>query len=78
MLRRFSEILRETSGYLPTIKWEIDSSHEIHLANQILAMNKKLAEAKTPQAKNMLQRQIEATDKQIDQMVYKLYDLTCE
>jgi hypothetical protein len=39
-------------------------------------LNKKLAEAKTPQAKNMFQRQIEATDKQIDQLVYKLYDLT--
>jgi len=48
----------------------------IDLGNQMLAMNKKLAEAKIPQAKNMLQRQIEATDKQIDQLVYKLYDLT--
>jgi uncharacterized protein with gpF-like domain len=48
------------------------------LVNQMLAMNKKLAEAKTPQAKNVLQRQIEATDKQIDQLVYKLYDLTDE
>ncbi len=50
----------------------------IDLANQMLAMNKKLSEAKTPQAKDMLQRQIEATDKQIDQLVYKLYDLTEE
>ena len=50
----------------------------VSLVNQMLAMNKKLAEAKTPQAKNMLQRQIETTDKQIDQLVYKLYDLTDE
>ncbi|MCK4539839.1 N-6 DNA methylase, partial [Candidatus Parcubacteria bacterium] len=50
----------------------------VSLVNQMLAMNKKLAEAKTPQAKNVLQRQIEATDKQIDQLVYKLYDLTEE
>ena len=48
----------------------------VTLVNQMLVMNKKLAEAKTPQAKNMLHRQIKTTDKQIDQLVYKLYDLT--
>ena len=31
-----------------------------------------------PQEKTALQRQIEATDKQIDQLVYKLYGLTEE
>jgi CII-binding regulator of phage lambda lysogenization HflD len=50
----------------------------VNLVNQMLAMNKKLAEAKTPQAKDVLQRQIETIDKQIDQLVYKLYDLTDE
>jgi CII-binding regulator of phage lambda lysogenization HflD len=50
----------------------------VSLVNQMLAMNKKLTEAKTPQAKNVLQRQIEATDKQIDQLVYELYNLTEE
>ena len=44
----------------------------------MLSLNKKLSEAKSPQAKEILQRQIEATDKQIDQLVYKLYDLTDE
>ncbi|MBW2737946.1 MAG: Eco57I restriction-modification methylase domain-containing protein [Deltaproteobacteria bacterium] len=55
-----------------------DHDQMVNLVNQMLAMNKKLAKAKTPQAKNMLQRQIETTDKQIDQLVYKLYDLTNE
>ena len=50
----------------------------VNLVEQMLDLNQKLAEAKTPQAKNVLQRQIEATDKQIDQLVYKLYDLTDE
>jgi len=36
------------------------------------------AEAKTPQENEMLKRQIEFTDKQIDHLVYKLYDLTDE
>jgi hypothetical protein len=50
----------------------------VNLVEQMLDLNQKLAEAKTPQAKNILQRQFEATDKQIDQLVYKLYDLTEE
>ena len=50
----------------------------VTLVNQMLDLNKKLAEAKTPQAKDMLQRQSETTDKQIDQLVCKLYNLTKE
>ena len=30
----------------------------------------------TPQAKTILKRQIEATDREIDSLVYRLYDLT--
>ena len=55
-----------------------DHALMVNLVNQMLYMNKKLGGAKTPQAKNILQRQFEATDKQIDQLVYKLYDLTEE
>ncbi|MFQ5771681.1 MAG: hypothetical protein ACE5HX_14200 [bacterium] len=40
--------------------------------------HKQLAEAKTPQAKTVLQRQIDTTDRQIDLLVYELYDLTEE
>jgi hypothetical protein len=34
------------------------------------------AEAKEPQTKTVLQRQIETTDHQIDRLVYELYELT--
>ncbi len=44
----------------------------------MLDLNKQLAEAKAPQTKTVLQRQIETINKQIDQLVYKLYDLTDE
>jgi hypothetical protein len=44
----------------------------------MLDLNKQLAEAKVPQAKTVLQRQIETTDYQIDRLVYKLYGLTAE
>ncbi len=50
----------------------------ISLVDQMLELNKKLAESKVPQTTEMLRRQIESTDKQIDQLVYKLYDLTEE
>jgi hypothetical protein len=34
--------------------------------------------AKTPAAQTALQRQIDATDRQIDELVYQLYGLTAE
>jgi type I restriction-modification system DNA methylase subunit len=56
------------------------SAHDqmLTLVDQMLDLNKRLAESKMPQTTEMLRRQIEATDKQIDDLVYKLYDLTDE
>ncbi len=50
----------------------------VSLVDQMLELNKKLAAAATPQEKSTLGRRIEATDRQIDQLVYELYDLTPE
>jgi predicted RNA methylase len=50
----------------------------MNLADQMLAFDEKLAQAKTPQAQHLLQQQIEITDHQIDQLVYELYGLTEE
>ncbi|MBW1907913.1 MAG: N-6 DNA methylase [Deltaproteobacteria bacterium] len=50
----------------------------IDLVEQMLTLHKKLAEAKIPQAKTVVQRQIETTDRQIDKLVYELYGLTQE
>ena len=50
----------------------------VDLVEQVLELHKQLAEAKEPQAKTVLQRQIEATDRQIDELVYDLYGLTDE
>jgi hypothetical protein len=66
-----------------TINFSKSSEKKLHdqmvnLVDQMLNLNKKLNNAKLPQEKNLLQRQIETTDKQIDQLVYKLYDLTNE
>ena len=50
----------------------------VSLVDQMLNLNKRLAESKVPQTTEMLRRQIESTDRQIDQLVYRLYDLTEE
>ena len=45
------------------------------LLQQILDLHERLAAAKTPHEKTALQRQVEATDRQIGQLVYELYGL---
>jgi hypothetical protein len=44
----------------------------VELVEQILSLNKQLSSAKTAHDKTILQRQIDATDKQIDNLVYGL------
>jgi hypothetical protein len=68
---------------IPTIDFSDPSDKAIHgqmivLVEQILALHKQLAEAKEPQAKTVLQRRIETTDRQINELVYDLYSLTDE
>ena len=48
----------------------------VELVEQMLQLNKQIAGAKVPQVKMVLQRQIETTDRQIDRLVYELYELT--
>ncbi len=58
-----------------------DKSHHdqmVSLVDQMIELHKKCNKSSLPQEKNVLQRQIETTDRQIDQLVYKLYDLTEE
>ncbi|MEK0337695.1 MAG: TaqI-like C-terminal specificity domain-containing protein, partial [Nitrosopumilus sp.] len=50
----------------------------VRLVESILELNKQLAQAKTPHDREVLQRQIDATDKQIDRLVYELYELSEE
>ncbi|KAA0226898.1 hypothetical protein EDS67_18450 [candidate division KSB1 bacterium] len=50
----------------------------VALVERMLALHQQLAAAKISHDKTALQRQIEATDKQIDQLVYELYGLSEE
>jgi hypothetical protein len=64
---------------LPIPNYNGDQKNRIvALVDQMLALHKQLVEAKTPHDKTTLQRQIDATDHQIDQLVYELYGLTEE
>lgn len=56
------------------------ASHDkiVQLVEQMLTLNKQLAKASVPQTKTVLKRQIEATNRQIDELVYQLYGLTGE
>ncbi|RKZ50619.1 MAG: restriction endonuclease subunit M [Candidatus Parabeggiatoa sp. nov. 3] len=56
-----------------------DSSHQmVELVKEMLALNKQRAANNDPYTMKSIERRIEATDKQIDQVVYRLYDLTRE
>jgi len=50
----------------------------VKLVECMLDLHKKLAAAKVPDEKTKIQRQIDSADRQIDQLVYKLYNLTQE
>ena len=58
----------------PTDKARHDKT--VGLVEQMLSLHKQLAEAKTPDERTRIQRQIDATDHQIDLLIYELYDLT--
>jgi hypothetical protein len=49
---------------------------KVELVARMLDLHRQLAEAKVPQVKTVPQRQIAATDRQIDRLVYELYGLT--
>ncbi len=72
-LRFFEQYLRELPipavGPLP--RNELERS-----VQRMLDLHKRLQSAKTEHERTLLQRQIEATDEEIDQLVYELYGLT--
>ena len=50
----------------------------VELVERMLDLHKQLHAARLTQAQTLLQRQIDATDRQIDRLVYELYGLTEE
>ena len=50
----------------------------VSFVEQMLDLNKKITSLKNPNEKTRIQRQLTATDEQIDNLVYELYNLTDE
>ncbi len=50
----------------------------VFLVDEMLNLHRIIDEVKIPQEKKRIQRQIDATDRQIDNLVYQLYELTDE
>ena len=48
----------------------------VTLVQRMLALSEQLAEAKSPPAKTPVERQMQATDAEIDRLVFELYGLT--
>ncbi|MBC8180404.1 N-6 DNA methylase, partial [candidate division KSB1 bacterium] len=67
--------------FCPTKNIDHDKSNHdqiVTLVEQMLNLHKQLSETKLPQSKTTIKRQIETTDREIDRLVYELYDLTDE
>jgi hypothetical protein len=74
-----SRFIRNLPIRIINISEPIDKArHEkmVDLVGQMLTLREQLTAARTPDGKTRLQRQIDATDQQIDQLVYELYGLT--
>ena len=54
------------------------ADHLVSVVQQMLDLHKQLSAAKMSHEKTAIQRQIDATDRRIDKLVYELYDLTDE
>jgi len=81
----FPKILVSDIKNLPICKIDFNDpkdkyrhNHMVSLVETMLALHKRLPEVKTPREKETIQRQIDATDAQIDKLVYELYGLTEE
>ena len=68
---------------IPLLDMSNTQDKEMHdkivtLVDNIIALNKKLSVEKNPNSITIINRQINAVDKQIDSLVYKLYNLSDE
>jgi len=90
-LRSISNVFRAgwitcTKQYVETLPIRMIDAHNsadkaahdrmVKLVDSMLALHKQLSAAKSAAQKDIIQRQIDATDREIDRLVYDLYGLT--
>lgn len=56
--------------------WVLRRDRMVDVVGEMLDLHKRLPKVKTDHARTVIQRQIDATDREIDQLVYGLYGLT--
>jgi len=76
-------VVPENIRQLPIREINFNERNEVEKHNQVIAMVNHMLDlhkrsATTPQEQEQLRREIESTDRQIDQLVYQLYGLTEE
>jgi type I restriction-modification system DNA methylase subunit len=74
----FPQILKGNIDKLPINTKADNKKYIIDRVDQMLNLNSQFRVLKTPTEKTQLQRQIDATDAEIDRLVYELYGLTDE
>jgi type I restriction-modification system DNA methylase subunit len=79
----FPKVLVSDLSRLPIARLDSANKHSakahdrvVQLVQQMLDLHERLAKVKTEHERTALQRQIDATDSQIDQLVYELYGLS--
>jgi restriction endonuclease TaqI-like protein len=76
-----AEIKRANVARLPIRTIDADNARYdrmVELVESMLDLHRQITAATTAHAKTNLQRQIDATDAQIDNLVYELYDLSAD
>jgi len=61
---------------LPLRTETLENDSLCELAEAMISLSARLSSAKTGHERTLVERQIEATDRQIDRLVYDLYGLT--
>ena len=81
--RAFAQVKTFRIKELPIPTVDLDNAFEkrrhdrlVQLVTRMLDLHKQLGSAKTPTDKTAIQRDIDATDRRIDHLVYELYGLT--
>jgi len=80
-LRFFSQFVEQLPIRTINFSDPADKGHHdtmVTLVERMLSLNKQRAEVRTDHEKTLIDRQIEATDPEIDKLVYDLYGLTDE
>lgn len=73
----FPKVLVSDLAKLPVVRPDDDQERLLSsVVDTMLSLLKRLAEERTPQRREQIQREIDATDRQIDAIVYQLYGLT--